>query len=40
MTSVIIAGLIGGAIKTIFFAGVLFALLLVVILYMIFRKKN
>ena len=39
MTVLLVAGIIGGAIKGIFFGGFLFALLIIVILYMLFKKK-
>jgi hypothetical protein len=40
VSNVIFAGIIGGAIKGIFFAGVFAALLVVGLVYILFRKKG
>jgi len=40
MVPILFAGIIGGAIKSIFFAGVIVALIIVFILYKLLRKKG
>jgi hypothetical protein len=40
MISILLAGIIGGAIKGLFIAGALFILVIILILYLLFRNKG